>query len=454
MIFKTINPYTQVPLAEYPALDTAAAHQKISLSAKAFEIWHRTSLHERMHVAANLVKVLEEKREEYAALITMEMGKPIRESRIEIQKCATLCTYLADHLEEMLQPQQLGKGYVRSYVRFDPIGGVLGIMPWNFPFWQVFRFALPAMMVGNVALLKHAPNVLGCAEAIEQLMLDAGVPKGVFTSIIVSHDVVPSLIAHPFIQAISFTGSATAGTQVAVLAAQNIKKSVLELGGSDPFIVLPDADVEIAAKIAVQSRMINAGQSCIAAKRFIVHHTIFDSFLHLFKEKMASLRLGDPMQEDTDYGPLARRDLADTLWEQYQRSVQMGATEALKPTLPIDGPGLFSAGILTDVPLTAPASCEELFGPVAAFFSFQSTDEAIQIANSSLYGLGASVWTGDADVGHQVAIQIQSGSVYINTLMKSDVTLPFGGVKQSGYGRELSVYGIKEFANIKTIAQS
>lgn len=454
MVFKTINPFSLEQLGAYPALDSPDISQKLESATVAWQSWRRTSLDERIAVVRKLAALLVDRKERYAVLITHEMGKPIRESRIEIQKCATLCLYLSDNLVGFLEPQEMGKGYSRSYVRFDPIGGILGIMPWNFPFWQVFRFALPAMLAGNCALLKHAPNVLGCAEAIEQLLLDAGFPQAVFTSLVVTHENVPQVIAHPFVQAVSFTGSAVAGAKVAALAAGHCKKSILELGGSDPFIVLPDADLDKAVTTAVQSRMINAGQSCIAAKRFIVHEAVFDSFLEHFKGKMERLQLGDPMSEDTDYGPLARRDLADELWNQYRLSVQKGAIEVLEASLPVKGPGLFSAGILSHVPLDTPAAREELFGPVAAFFCVHNFEEAIKVANSSRYGLGASIWTDDLVIGHKMAEQIESGSVYINTLMKSDVALPFGGVKYSGYGRELSEYGLREFTNIKTVAQT
>jgi succinate-semialdehyde dehydrogenase / glutarate-semialdehyde dehydrogenase len=381
-----------------------------------------------------------------------EMGKPIRDGIAEIQKCAGGCDYFAENAERFLAPEPVATEARKSYVAFNPLGVVLAVMPWNFPFWQVFRFAAPGLMAGNAGVLKHASNVPGCALAIEQVFRRAGFPEHLFRTLLIGSKEVTAMIEHPLVRAVTLTGSGPAGRAVASKAGAMLKKTVLELGGSDPYLVLEDADLEQAAALCTKGRLINMGQSCIAAKRFIVVDKVRSRFEELFVERMSAAKFGDPLSEQTELGPLARHDLRDALHDQVQRSVAVGARCLLGGKIP-DGPGAYyPPTVLTDVEKGMPAYEEELFGPVAAVIPVKDEEGAIAVANDSIFGLGGAVLTGDRERGGRIARErIDSGSVFVNEVVRSDVRLPFGGVKESGYGRELSNYGIKEFVNIKSV---
>jgi succinate-semialdehyde dehydrogenase / glutarate-semialdehyde dehydrogenase len=447
-MFKSVNPYDQLVIAEFPLHDDAAIRSKLTHASKAFELFRKESFDKRSVLMANVAKILRRNLEEYARIITMEMGKPISESRVEIDKCARACEYYSVHAEVLLKDKHISTEAKRCFIHYQPIGAVLAIMPWNFPFWQVFRFAVPTLMAGNVALLKHAPNVCKTSLEIEKIFLEAGFPEGVFQSLVVDVDKVESILQHDIVQAATLTGSEYAGSQLASLAGKNIKKSVLELGGSDPFIVLPDADFSKAAEVATQSRMRNAGQSCIAAKRFIVLEKAKEEFLHHFQKNIKLLKQGNPLNDDTTMGPMARLDLAEKLEKQLTTSVASGAKILLggerKDTR-------FQPTMIDHVQPGMPAFDEETFGPLAAIITVKTEEEAITLANTSRYGLGSSIWTKDLEKAERLAKQIESGAVFVNFLMRSDVRLPFGGIKKSGYGREMSEMGIKEFMNAKTI---
>ncbi len=383
--------------------------------------------------------------------MTTEMGKPIRSARDEAAKCAWVCRYYAENAERFLSDEDVETSATRSFVRYQPLGVVLAVMPWNFPFWQVFRFAAPALMAGNVGLLKHASNVPQCALAIEEIFRRAGFDGDEFQTLLVESKQVGRVLEDGRVEAATLTGSELAGASVAATAGRQIKKTVLELGGSDPFVVMPSANLEEAAKTAVKARTINNGQSCIAAKRFVVHEKIYDEFVGRLKEGMASLRIGDPMEEETDIGPLATGQIVKDLDEQVRKTVEAGAREFRSPAaLPSRG-FYFAPSVLEDIPEGTPGACEELFGPVALVFRVASTDEAIRVANDTPFGLGASAWTNDAAERERFASEIESGSVFINAMVASNPRLPFGGVKRSGYGRELSAFGIREFVNVKTV---
>jgi succinate-semialdehyde dehydrogenase/glutarate-semialdehyde dehydrogenase len=383
--------------------------------------------------------------------MALEMGKPLPQGEAEAEKCAWACDYYAEHAERFLADEPRETDASKAFVRFDPIGPVLAIMPWNFPFWQVFRFAAPALMAGNAGLLKHAPNVTRCALEIEAIFREAGFPEGLFRSLILSNEAAAQVIADPRVRAVTLTGSDRAGSQVAGHAGRHLKKTVLELGGSDPFIVLEDADVEQAARTAAEARLLNSGQSCIAAKRFIVVEPVADRFLDAFVPAMRARRMGDPLAPETQIGPQARHDLRANLHRQVEESVRRGARLLLGGSIP-EGPGFFyPPSVLAAVEEGMPAFDEEVFGPVAAVIRVKDEPQAVRVANASRYGLGASVWTAEAVRGERLARELEVGSVFVNGLVKSDPRLPFGGVKLSGYGRELSEYGLKEFVNIKTV---
>ena len=403
---------------------------------------------ERLRAAA---RVLRERKDAYARTMSLEMGKPLAQGVGEAEKCAWVCDYYAEHAERFLADQPRETDASKAFVRFDPIGPVLAIMPWNFPFWQVFRFAAPALMAGNAGLLKHAPNVTRCALEIEAIFHEAGFPEGLFRALILANEAAAAVIADPRVRAVTLTGSDRAGSQVAEQAGRHLKKTVLELGGSDPFIVLGDADVEQAARSAAEARLLNSGQSCIAAKRFIVVEPVADRFLDAFVAAMRAQRMGDPLAPDTQIGPQARYDLRANLHRQVEESVRRGARLLLGGTLP-EGPGFFYAPtVLAAVEQGMPAFDEEVFGPVAAVIRVKDEAQGVRAANASRYGLGAAVWTGDPTRGERLARELEVGSVFVNGLVKSDPRLPFGGIKRSGYGRELSEYGLKEFVNIKTV---
>ncbi len=448
-MFRSIHPFDQSLVGEFPVMTATTVHEKLDAAAKAYRDWKKTSYTQRSDLMFKLASIIRQNKEAYARAITLEMGKLLTEARAEVEKSATACEYFAEHAAEFLKDQSISTEAKQSFVAFQPIGAVLAIMPWNFPFWQVFRFAAPALMTGNVGILKHAPNVTQCSLMIEKIFLEAGFPPGVFQSLVIEVDLVQDIITSGIVQGVALTGSEAAGSHVASIAGKNIKKSVLELGGSDAFIVLPDADLERTVKIATQSRMQNGGQSCIAAKRFIVFKSIKEQFVSRFAEQIKSLVQGNPFDEKTTLGPMARIDLAEKLESQMQFSISKGARLLAGGSRKECN---FQATLLDNVRPGMPAFEEETFGPLAAVITVNNEAEAIALANQTRYGLGATVWTQDLERAVRIARELESGSVLINALMRSDVRLPFGGVKKSGYGRELSEFGIKEFVNIKTIS--
>lgn len=451
MSFMVINPVNGQTITEIPAWDAAQLDAALAQVAVATPMWAATPLAERCALVQKAGQVLRDNLEEHASLISREMGKLIGESRAEVEKCAQACDYYAQHGPAFLEDEAIESDADKSYVAHLPMGTVLAVMPWNFPFWQVFRFAAPALIAGNTGVLKHASNVPGCALAIEDVFKQAGFPKDVFRSLMITASQVQQVIEDPRVQAVTLTGSEPAGRKVAATAGANLKKSVLELGGSDAFIVLEDADLNEAVKVAVTSRFLNAGQSCIAAKRFIVVDAIAEAFVTRFKAAVEELKTGDPMDDKTTLAPMARTDLRDELHQQVIDSIAAGAIK-VTGCEPVAGEGAFyKASILDRVEPGIRAYREELFGPVAIVIHAKDEQDAIRIANDSPFGLGGSVWSGDSARGERVARQIQSGATFVNGLVKSDPRLPFGGVKNSGYGRELSHHGMMEFVNFKTI---
>lgn len=451
MDFTSINPTTGEMIKRYASWTDSELEQALRLTADASPAWQSTRIADRCERLEKVAAALRNRPDSYAAQITLEMGKPIREARAEIEKCAWVCEFFAENAESFLQDEPVETDASRSYVAFQPLETVMGIMPWNFPFWQVFRFAVPVLAAGNCALLKHASNVPQCAEAIEEVFLESGVPPGVFQWLRISHAQSEKVIEDKRVHAISLTGSELAGRRIAALAGKSLKKTVLELGGSDPFVVLADADLELAATTAVTARFQNCGQSCIAAKRFILVESIADEFLALLKSKVDALAIGDPAREETQIGPMARSDLRDGVHRAVIESVRQGAV-ILSGSEPIEGPGYFyRPSILDRVQPGMPAYEEELFGPVAVVLRASDEKEALEIANRHRYGLGASVWTRDRARGEDFARRLQCGAAFVNGMVKSDPRMPFGGVKDSGYGRELSIYGLREFTNIKSV---
>jgi succinate-semialdehyde dehydrogenase / glutarate-semialdehyde dehydrogenase len=445
------NPATGETLRTFEPLSAAEVETKLARAQAAFEQHRRTSFGERaqrMHAAADL---LERDKDALARTITLEMGKLLRASVEEVTKCARACRFYADHAALLLQDQAVESDASRSFIRYQPLGAVLAIMPWNFPLWQVFRFAAPALMAGNVGLLKHAANVPQCALAIEDVFRRAGFDEGVFQALLIETEQVTPLIDDPRVRAVTLTGSERAGAAVASAAAQRIKKSVLELGGSDPFIVLGSADFRAALETAVKARMINTGQSCIAAKRFIVSSDLFDGFVARFVAAMRAPRIGDPMDPETEVGPLATEQILRGVDDQVQATIAAGA-KLLTGGRRVERPGFFyEPTVLADVPLNSPAAREEVFGPVATFFRADDIRHAIALANDTPFGLGASAWTSDPLEQERFASEIESGMVFINSMVASDPRLPFGGTKRSGFGRELGAEGIREFVNAKTV---
>lgn len=452
MPLESTNPATNETFATYDEHSAEQVDAIVRTAHDAFGTWRRVPVGERAALAARLAEVLEEHLDEWARLMTLEMGKPIAASRSEIEKCAWLCRHYAEHGEAMLADRHIEAGRTRSYVHHEPLGVVLAVMPWNFPFWQALRFAVPGLTAGNTGLLKHASNVTGCALAIEQAFTEAGYPPGVFQTVLVPGSRTAAMLENPLIAAATLTGSDAAGRALASVAGANLKKTVLELGGSDPYVVLEDADVEAAAATCATSRLINSGQSCIAAKRFIVHDAVHDEFLDRFTANMAAVRSGDPLDEATGMGPMARIDLRDELHDQVERSLGAGATLVLGGVVP-DVPGAwYPATVLSGVEPGMPAFDEELFGPVAAVTRAGSEEEAIELANRTVFGLGAAVFTRDVERGERIAAErLDAGAAFVNAFVASDPRLPFGGIKESGYGRELSDLGIHEFVNQKTV---
>ncbi len=451
---ESVDPSTNEPLNSYPVVNQESPEQLDCIVASvhdAFTAWKTLSVAQRVKYLASVAQQLEEEKHGLALLATQEMGKPINEALAEVEKCAWVCRYYTDNAERFLADQQLSSDASNSVVAFEPLGAVLAVMPWNFPYWQVFRFAAPALAAGNTCLLKHASNVSGCALAIERVFHRAGLPENVFRTLLIFSEQVPQVIAHQGVRAVTLTGSVNAGRKVAEAAGKAIKKTVLELGGSDPYLILEDADIELAVEKCVVSRLINSGQSCIGAKRFIVVESQRQAFEQSFVEKMKAITYGDPRDEENDIGPLAKQKLRDDLHQQVEKSIAAGATLLLGGDVP-EGPGYYyPPSVLTDVNATCPAYSEELFGPVAAIIPARNEAEAIRIANDSCFGLGAAVFSTDTTRAERVARKLEAGCCFINDFVKSDPRLPFGGIKKSGYGRELSEFGIREFVNVKTI---
>lgn len=452
MAIRAVNPANGKIMKTYPEMSYAQVETILQKSHKAFEKWRTTTIAQRAGLMKKAEDILMSRKEEYARLMSEEMGKPIKQGRLEIEKCARGCDYYIQHAAEFLKDEVVDTEAQRSFVTYQPIGVVLAVMPWNFPFWQVFRFATPTLMAGNAGILKHASNVPGCALAIEKVFKDAGFPADLFRTLLIGSPKVARVIENPLVKAVTLTGSTPAGKAIASQAGAVIKKTVLELGGSDPYIILEDADIEKAVSICVESRLINGGQSCISAKRFIVPKSIVTRVEKLFVERM-QVKMGEPLDEETALGPQARHDLRDQLHQQVLKSLKKGAKLLLGGAIPKSAGAYYPPTVLTNVKKGMPAYDEELFGPVAAIIAARDEAEAIAIANDSEFGLGAAVFTTDLVRGEDIAKhKIESGSCFVNELVRSDPRLPFGGVKESGYGRELSAFGIREFVNIKSVS--
>ena len=451
MVIESINPATGKLLRRFDPLTDEAARQKIALAADAFRSYAQVPLEHRALCMRKLAAILEQEVEDLATLITQEMGKPLEAARYEILKCADACWYYADHAARMLAHESIPTEENHSYVRWDPLGVILAVMPWNFPFWQVFRFLAPALMAGNVGLLKHAPNVPQCAIAIESLVRRAGFPRGTFQTLLLDLHQVEKILGDERIAAVTVTGSETAGRAIGAQAGWLIKKSVLELGGSDPFLVMPSANLDAAVETAVRARCVNSGQSCIAAKRFIVADDIYETFESRFVAAMESVRVGDPMKEGTQIGPLATARAAAKLEEQVKAATRAGARVLTGGERMLGQGNYFEPTVLAGLPRTASVYREEFFGPVALLFRVHDLNEAIEVANDTPFGLAASAWTRDPAEQQRFVSELQCGGVFLNAMVASDPRLPFGGVKRSGYGRELSAAGMREFLNAKTV---
>jgi succinate-semialdehyde dehydrogenase / glutarate-semialdehyde dehydrogenase len=451
MAIASVNPATGQKLKEFPRLNDAEIQKRLDSAQEAFARYRRTTFPERAELMMAAARLLDQEKEKFARTMTLEMGKLLRAAVEEVEKCARGCAYYAENADRFLEDETTQTDAASSYVRYEPLGPLLAIMPWNFPFWQVFRFAVPALMAGNVGLLKHAANVPQCALEIEQIFCRAGFAEGIFQTLLIEAEQVEKLLADPRVKAVSLTGSEDAGKAVASVAGREIKKSVLELGGSDAFIVMPSADFENAITTAVKARTINTGQSCIAAKRFLVADKLYDRFVREFVERMRWLKVGDPLDEATDIGPLATEQILNSVDEQVRKSISAGA-KLLTGGNRVHSPGFFyEPTVLVDVSKEAPAWREEVFGPVASIFRVHDAAEAVEAANDSRFGLGASAWTTDAAEKELFESELEAGMVFINAMVASDPRLPFGGVKHSGFGKELSAHGIREFVNAKTV---
>jgi succinate-semialdehyde dehydrogenase/glutarate-semialdehyde dehydrogenase len=452
MPLRSVNPADGSLVREYAETAPDRTAEALAAAARAFEGWRRTTFAERSAALRRAAALLRERKAELARLMALEMGKPVAQGRAEVEKCAWACDHYAEHAERLLAPEAVATDASRSYVAFEPLGPVLAVMPWNFPFWQVFRFAAPALMAGNVGLLKHASSVSGCALAIEELLHGAGVPRDTFRALLVPSSGVGALVEAREVAAVTLTGSTPAGRSIAAKAGACLKKTVLELGGSDPYVILEDADLEEAAETCAAARLVNGGQSCIAAKRFVVVEPVRARFEELLVERMRARRVGDPLADGVDVGPQARRDLRDDLHRQVEASVARGARAVLGCAVP-DGPGAFyPPSVLSGVVPGMPAFDEELFGPVAAIVAARDEEDAIRLANRSVFGLGAAVFTRDLERGERIARhELAAGSCFVNAFVRSDPRLPFGGIRESGYGRELGAFGIREFVNVKTV---
>jgi succinate-semialdehyde dehydrogenase/glutarate-semialdehyde dehydrogenase len=451
MPLDAVNPATGETIKTYDEMTPRQAAAAVEEAHAAWKSWRTTSFSERARPMKRAAGILRERKEELARLMALEMGKPFKQGIAEAEKCALGCDYYAEHAEAHLAPEIVKTEATKSYVAFEPLGVVLAVMPWNFPFWQVFRFAAPALMAGNTGVLKHASNVPGCAMAIEDVFVQAGFPKGVFRTLLIGSRQVKAVIEHSLVRAVTLTGSTPAGKAVAAQAGAALKKTVLELGGSDPYIILEDADLDHAVNTCATSRLINSGQSCVNAKRFIVLEPLVAAFTEKLVAAMKARRMGDPLAEDTDIGPQARPDLRDELHKQVIDSVAKGARLLLGGEIPLGNGSFYPPTVLAGVRPGMPAYEEELFGPVASIFAARDEADAVRIANDSIFGLGAAVFTRDVARGERVARELEAGCTFVNTLVASDPRLPFGGIKESGYGRELGTYGIKEFVNLKTV---
>ncbi|MEY2573887.1 MAG: succinate-semialdehyde dehydrogenase / glutarate-semialdehyde dehydrogenase [Verrucomicrobiota bacterium] len=452
MAIASTNPATGETLREFAALDSTEIDARLANAERAFRAYRKTSFRQRADWLNAAADLLEKEKPQLARVMTLEMGKLLRAAEDEIAKCVKGCRFYAEKGEEFLTEKKVDTESARNFVRYEPMGPVLAIMPWNFPFWQVFRFAAPALMAGNVALLKHAANVPQCALAIEDIFRRAGFPDGVFQTLLIETEKVRAVLDDPRVKAVTLTGSERAGSEVASAAARQIKKSVLELGGSDPFIVMPSADLEAAVKTGVAARIQNAGQSCIAAKRFILSDKIYEAFVSQFVETMRALKVGDPLDPETEIGPLASEAILNGVDDQVQKSIEAGA-KLLTGGKRIERPGFFyEPTVLADIPRDSPAYREEIFGPVACCFRASDAADAIRIANDSSFGLGATAWTKDSGEQELFAAELEAGMVFLNSMVASDPRLPFGGAKRSGFGRELGAEGIREFVNVKTVS--
>lgn len=447
-MFSTYNPYDLQNISEYQYISDSQAAVAVNIAQREFYEWSRSGLDNRLKFIKNLIPVIDKCKTKLSNKASLEMGKPIKQAVAEVEKCALLCNYYLNNANAMLAQKHLASDAGESFVTYEPLGVILGVMPWNFPYWQVFRFAIPAILAGNCVVVKHASNVAGCAQLIEELFIEAGFPEGVYQNLLISGDQVKAIIEHPAIKGVSVTGSEKAGASVASVAASHIKKAVLELGGSNAFIVCADADLKKTIPVAVNARMQNTGQSCIAAKRFLVHRSLHDQFIARYKDAVLQLKSGDPMDETTDIGPLARVDLAEQIEKQVNDSVKMGAKVVAggKRTNAFYEPTILS-GVTTDMPVFK----EEIFGPVAAILAFDNFEEAVALSNATEFGLGVQVFTGDIEGIKSKLHLFEEGAVFINAMVKSDPALPFGGVKKSGFGRELAENGLKEFVNVKTV---
>lgn len=452
MAYRTFNPYTGEEEARFNYISKTEFNEKLKLAENSFNHWKFTPLEDRSRILMKVADLLEKEEEKHARIITTEMGKPISQSRAEVAKCAWVSKYYAEKAGEFLAPVKMESTARESYTRFDPLGIIFAVMPWNFPYWQVFRYIAPNVMAGNVGLLKHASNVPLCAIAMEQVFLDAGAPEGIFQNLLINYEQASQVIKHPAVRGVTLTGSNYAGYKVAELAGAMGKKTVLELGGSDPYVIFADADLEEAADTGIMARFQSNGQSCIAAKRIIVQEDVYEPFLSLFREKVEALRVGDPMDPETMIGPVARKDLLLELEDQLEHIQSQGGKILTGGKRQHPKSLVLEPTIITDLPIDAPINQDELFGPVIPVFPFTKEHEAIEMANNTPFGLGSSIWTGSRERADRVAPRIDAGTVAVNGMVKSDPNLPFGGVKASGYGRELSRNGMHEFLNIKTVS--
>lgn len=447
----TTNPFTNEPIETYDLFESTTINRMLMKSEETYSIYRTISLEERSRWMHEVAVILEERKVELATLMMHEMGKLLLDGIKEVEKCSWVCRYYAENASKFLETKEIKTDATKSVLYYDPLGPILAVMPWNYPFWQVFRFAAPALMAGNTCVLKHASNVVGCALVIEDIFKQAGFLEGCFTTLVISSKQVHAVIENPIIRAVSLTGSKEAGSMVASTAGKMIKKSVLELGGNDPYLIFPDADLELAIEKCTTSRLLNTGQSCIGAKRFLVHDAVYDSFLERFRAVFQGIKLGDPSDPNTQCGPMARVDLRDEVHEQVQASIEKGATCSLGGFIPDLVGAFYPPTILEQVSVGMPAYNEEIFGPVASFIRIHSNQDFVRIANDSPLGLGAAIFTNDVEMALNLAHDIQSGACFINDFVRSDPRLPFGGIKESGYGRELGSLGICEFVNIKTV---